>query len=173
MAAPLENCTGEERRSVIRVLRSEGVKPIEIHRRMKVQYGDACLSQQRVYEWSRKFANGVTSGEDAPRPHQAQQLQQSQTCILSVFLIHHTQQTLPQVISICLDHSKKQWEERSSVQMKTYATQCMSGCTDYQKKFFLKEFMHIVSAGGIALSVGEIMLKSNTALHHFCIINSI
>ena len=50
MAAPLETCTREEQRSVIRFLRSKGVKPIEIHRRMKVQYGDACLSQQQVYE---------------------------------------------------------------------------------------------------------------------------
>ena len=74
MAAPLETCTKEEQRCVIRFLRSEGVKPIEIHRRMKVQYGDACLSQQQVYEWSRKFANGVTSVEDAPRPGQAQQV---------------------------------------------------------------------------------------------------
>jgi len=41
---------------------------------MKVQYGDACLSQQQVYEWSRKFANGVTSVEDAPHPGQAQQV---------------------------------------------------------------------------------------------------
>ena len=39
--------------------------------------------------------------------------------------------------------------------------------------FFLKEFMHFVSAGGLALSVGEIMLKSDTALYHFCTINSI
>ena len=46
MAAPLETCTREEQHSVIRFLRSEGVKPIEILRRMKVQYGDACLSQQ-------------------------------------------------------------------------------------------------------------------------------
>jgi len=67
MAAPLETCTREEQRCVIRFLHS-GVKPIEIHGRMKVQYGDACLSQQQVYEWSRKFANGVTSVEDAPRP---------------------------------------------------------------------------------------------------------
>jgi hypothetical protein len=28
---------------------------------MNFQYGDTCLSQQQVYEWSRKFANGVTS----------------------------------------------------------------------------------------------------------------
>ena len=42
-----------------------------------------------------------------------------------------------------------------------------------QKNFFLKEFMHFVSAGGLALSVGEIMLKSATALYHFCTINSI
>jgi len=74
MAAPLETCTREEQRYVIRFLRSEGVKSIEIHRRMKVQYGDACLSQQQVYEWSRKFANGVTSVEDAPRPGQAQRV---------------------------------------------------------------------------------------------------
>ena len=41
------------------------------------------------------------------------------------------------------------------------------------KNFFLKEFMHFVSAGGIALSVGEIMLKSDTALYYFCTINNI
>ena len=35
MAALLETCTREEQRSVIRFLRSEGVKPNEIHRRMK------------------------------------------------------------------------------------------------------------------------------------------
>jgi len=33
--------------------------------------------------------------------------------------------------------------------------------------------MHFVSTGGLALSVGEIMLKSDTALCHFCTINSI
>ena len=74
MAAPLETCTREEQRYVIRFLRGEGVKPIEIHRRMKDQYGDACLSEQQVYEWSRKFANGVNSVEDAPRPGQAQRI---------------------------------------------------------------------------------------------------
>ena len=74
MAAPLETCTSEERRSIIRFLRSEGVKRIEIFRRMKVQYGDACLSQQQVYEWGRKLANGVTSAEDAPRPCQAKRV---------------------------------------------------------------------------------------------------
>ena len=71
MAAPLPTCTKEEQRSVIRFLRSEGVKPIEIHRRMEVQYGDACLSLQQMYEWSRKFLNGVSSVTDSPRPGQA------------------------------------------------------------------------------------------------------
>jgi len=47
-AAPLATCTKEEQRSVIRFLISEEVKPIEINRRMKVQYGDACLSLQQV-----------------------------------------------------------------------------------------------------------------------------
>jgi len=71
MAAPLATCTKEEQRSVIRFLSSEGVKPIEIHRRMKVQYGDACLSLQQVYECTRKFMNGVSSVTDSPRPGQA------------------------------------------------------------------------------------------------------
>ena len=42
MAAPLATCIKEEQRSVIRFLSSEGVKPSDIHRRMKVQYGDVC-----------------------------------------------------------------------------------------------------------------------------------
>ena len=50
---------------------SKGVKPIEIHRRMKVQHGDACLSLQKVYEWTRKFMNGISSVTDSARPGQA------------------------------------------------------------------------------------------------------
>jgi hypothetical protein len=48
MTAPLATCAKakEEQRSVIRFLSSEGVKPIENNRRMKVQYGGACLSLQ-------------------------------------------------------------------------------------------------------------------------------
>jgi len=64
MAAPLATCTKEEQRSV-------GVKHIEIHRRMKVQYGDACLSLQQVYQWTRKFMNGISSVTDSPGPGQA------------------------------------------------------------------------------------------------------
>jgi len=55
MEAPLATCAKKKQRSVVRFLSSEVVKPIEIHRRMKVQYGDACLSLQQVYEWTRKF----------------------------------------------------------------------------------------------------------------------
>jgi hypothetical protein len=55
MAAPLAKFIKEEQRPVIRFLSSEGVKPIEIHRQMKVWYGDACLSLQQVYKWTRKF----------------------------------------------------------------------------------------------------------------------
>jgi len=47
------------------------VKPIEIYRRMKVQYGDACLSLQQVYECTRKFMNGISSVTDSPRSGQA------------------------------------------------------------------------------------------------------
>jgi hypothetical protein len=37
MAASLATCTKKEQRSVIGFLSSGGVKPIEIHRRIKVQ----------------------------------------------------------------------------------------------------------------------------------------
>ena len=50
MAAPLANYTKEEQLSIIRFLSSEVVKPTEIYRKMKVQYGDAYLSLQKVYE---------------------------------------------------------------------------------------------------------------------------
>ena len=65
MATPLATCTKEEQRSVICFLNSEGLKPIEVRQQMKVQYGDVCLSLQQVYEWSRKFRNGVTFVTDA------------------------------------------------------------------------------------------------------------
>ena len=67
MTAPLATRTKEEQLSVIRFLSIEGVKPIEIHRRMKDQYGDA----QQVYEWTRKFINSISSVTDSPRPGQA------------------------------------------------------------------------------------------------------
>jgi len=70
MAAPLSTCT-REAAFCHSFLSSEGVKPTEIHRRMEVQYDDACLSLQQVYEWTRKFLNGVSSVADFPRPGQA------------------------------------------------------------------------------------------------------
>jgi hypothetical protein len=42
----------------------KGWKSIEIRRPMKVQYCDACLSLQQVYEWTKKFMNGISSVTD-------------------------------------------------------------------------------------------------------------
>jgi len=47
------------------------VKPIEIHRRMKIQYGDAFLSLQQVCECTMKFINGISPVTDFPRRGQA------------------------------------------------------------------------------------------------------
>jgi hypothetical protein len=52
----------------------KGVNPIEIHRPMTVQYGDACLSLWQVYEWTEKIMNGISSVTDSPRPGQAQRV---------------------------------------------------------------------------------------------------
>jgi len=102
MAAPLETCTREEQRCVIQFLHSEGVKPIEIHRRMKVQYGDACLSQQQVYEWSRKFANDVTSVEDAPRPGQTPQVVTPQNIAAVEAIVMENRRVTLNDIAACL-----------------------------------------------------------------------
>jgi len=67
MAAPLSTCTLEEQRSFIRFLWSEGVKPSEIYRRMKVQYEDSCFSQGRVYELVERFQNGRQNVSDEHR----------------------------------------------------------------------------------------------------------
>jgi hypothetical protein len=40
------------------------VKPSEIYRRMKVQYGDSYLSEGRVYEWVERFKNGRQNASD-------------------------------------------------------------------------------------------------------------
>jgi hypothetical protein len=54
----------EEQHAVIRFLGSEGEKPADIYRRMKRQYGDACVSLEQVYEWHRKFKSGVSTLTD-------------------------------------------------------------------------------------------------------------
>jgi len=50
MDAPLQDCTIEEQHGVMRFLWAEGVKPVEIHRRMLGQYGQSTMSQRKVYE---------------------------------------------------------------------------------------------------------------------------
>jgi hypothetical protein len=67
MAALLATRTKEEERI-------GWVKPIEIHQRMKVQYGEACLSLQQVYECTKKFMNGISSVTYSPRPGQEHQV---------------------------------------------------------------------------------------------------
>jgi hypothetical protein len=58
MEAPLSICTKEEMRGVIRFLFAEGVKPVEIIRRMQAQYGDNCLSHSKIYKWIAYLKNG-------------------------------------------------------------------------------------------------------------------
>ena len=63
MDAPLQDCTIEER-GVVWFLWAERVKPVEIHRRMLVQYGQNTTSQQKVYEWVERFKSGRTRVTD-------------------------------------------------------------------------------------------------------------
>jgi hypothetical protein len=49
---------------------------------MKVQHGDACLSLQQVYEWTRKFTNSTSSVKDSPRPGQAHNHLRERLCWL-------------------------------------------------------------------------------------------
>ena len=71
MDAPLQDCTIQEQRGVVRFLCAEGVKPVEIHRRMLAQYGRSTKSQRKVYEWVERFKSGrkrVTDEGRSSRP---------------------------------------------------------------------------------------------------------
>ena len=41
---------------------------------MKVRYGDACLSLQQAYGWTKKLTNAIISVTDSPRPGQARRV---------------------------------------------------------------------------------------------------
>jgi len=55
MDVPLQDCTIEEERGVVRFIWAEGVKTLEIHRRMLAQYGQNTMRQRKVYEWVERF----------------------------------------------------------------------------------------------------------------------
>ena len=67
MEAPLQDCTIEEQRGVVRFLWAEGVKPVEIHCRMLAEYGQSTMSQRKVYEWVERFKSGRTRVTDEGR----------------------------------------------------------------------------------------------------------
>ena len=47
-----------EQRIMIKFLTAEGVQPSEISQRLEKQYGEACLSRIRVFEWCKIFREG-------------------------------------------------------------------------------------------------------------------
>jgi len=67
MDPPLQDCTIEEQRGVVRFVWAEGEKPVEIHRRMLTQYGQSTMSQRKVYEWVERFKSGRTRITDEGR----------------------------------------------------------------------------------------------------------
>ena len=56
--------TIEEQRGLVRFLWAEGMKPVEIHRRMLDQYGQSTMSQRKVYGWVERFKSGRTRVTD-------------------------------------------------------------------------------------------------------------
>jgi len=71
MEAPLQDCTIEEQRHVVRFLWAEGVKPVEIHRRILAQYEQSTTSQRKVCEWVESFKSGrirITDESRSGRP---------------------------------------------------------------------------------------------------------
>jgi len=60
MDPPLQDCTIEEQRGIVRFVWAEGEKPVEIHRRVLAEYGQSTMSQRKVYEWVERFKSGRT-----------------------------------------------------------------------------------------------------------------
>jgi len=67
MDPPLQDCTIEQQRSLVRFVWAEGAKHVEIHRRMLAQYGQSTMSQRKVYEWVERFKSGRTRITDEGR----------------------------------------------------------------------------------------------------------
>jgi len=67
MEPPLQDCTIEEERGVVRFLWAEGVKFVEIHRHMLAQYGQSTMCQRKVYELVERFKSGRTRVADEGR----------------------------------------------------------------------------------------------------------
>jgi len=67
MDPPLQDCTIEKQRDIVRFLWAEGVKPVEIHRRTLAQYGQGTMSQRKVYECVERFKSGRTRATDEGR----------------------------------------------------------------------------------------------------------
>jgi hypothetical protein len=67
MEAPLSICIKEKMREVVRFLFAEGVKPVEIIRRIQARYCDNWLWRSKIYEWIDHFKKGRTSVCDEKR----------------------------------------------------------------------------------------------------------
>jgi len=84
MDALLQDCTIKEQHGVVQFLWAEEVKPAEIHHRMLARYGQSTMSQQKVYEWVKRFKLGRTLVTDegrsvrpsTPRSRKASSLQE-------------------------------------------------------------------------------------------------
>lgn len=67
MSSPIESCTAEEQRAVIRFLVAEGVKGSVIHARMLKVYGNNCLNRSNIFKWVAQFRSGRERVADEQR----------------------------------------------------------------------------------------------------------
>lgn len=72
---------------------------------MKVQYGVACLSLQQVYEWSRKFWNGVSFVTVSPWPGQAHRIVTSELIAAVERIVTENHRVMVNDIATLLDMS--------------------------------------------------------------------
>ena len=72
---------------------------------MEVQYGDACLSLQQVYEWTRKFMNGISSVTDSHRPGHAHRVVTPETIAAVAAIVKENRRVIVNEIAAHLDMS--------------------------------------------------------------------
>lgn len=59
-----------EQRTVITFFINESIRPNEIYKMLKAQYGDETLSRSKTFEWCRRFKYERTSLQDDQSPLQ-------------------------------------------------------------------------------------------------------
>jgi hypothetical protein len=101
MAAMLEVCTTEERRTVVRFVWTKGLNAKDIHKEMFPVYVGKCLSRKAVHSWIEKRGRRCADDEEIDTEVRKWLRQQSKD-----FWVRRTDKVMGEMLSVVEDMSR-------------------------------------------------------------------